>query len=64
MKDTKQNLIRVIEGLPVEKLEVLYRFAEWLDEDNNLSPRELKAILQGKEQFKKGEYVFLEEIRR
>ena len=64
MSPTKQNLIKVIGELPIEKLRALFYFAEWLYEAENLTPEELKALTRGKEQFKKGEYVFFKDIKR
>ena len=35
----------------------------WLNEEENFSPEEIITLARGKEQFKKGEYVFFEDLR-
>ena len=64
MNAVKSDLIKVLDELPAEKLRALLYFAEWLSETDIISYDELLALKAGKEQFKKGECVFFEDIRR
>ncbi|MGC9314580.1 MAG: hypothetical protein ACP5G4_02995 [bacterium] len=62
MKSTQKEILSIFDELTPEKKQALLYFAEWLSEEDELTPEEILALARGKEQFAKGEYVFLEDI--
>jgi len=64
MKSTQKEILSIFDELTPEKKQALLYFAEWLSEEDELSPEEILALARGKEQFTKGEYVFLDDIKR
>ena len=64
MKSKQKEILSIFDGLSPEKKQALLYFAEWLSEEDELSSEETLALACGKEQFTKGEYVFLEDIKR
>ena len=64
MSSTKQNIIDIFDELPPGKRKVLLYFAEWLSEENELTPEELLTLSRGKKQFEDGDYVFFEDVKR
>ena len=64
MFSTKQSIIDILDELPPGKRKALFYFAEWLSEENELTPEELLAPSRGKKQFEKGDYAFFEDIKR
>ncbi len=60
----KKEFLTVLEDMPQEKINILLRFAEWLSEDDELTPEEMTALSRGEEQFDRGDYVFFSEIKR
>jgi hypothetical protein len=63
MEPTRQSILEILDNLPPEKTKALFYFAEWLNEEEELSPEEIIALARGKEQFKKGEFAFFEDLR-
>lgn len=64
MSSVKQELTGVLDELSNEKLKMLWYFARFLIETDELSPEEITALNRGMGQFEKGEYVLFDEIRR
>ncbi len=64
MDAVKEEFLTVLEEMPQEKINILLRFAEWLSEEDELTPDEMAALSKGEEQFDKGEYVFFSDIKR
>ena len=64
MDVTRQSIINILDDLPPEKTKALFYFAEWLQEEDEITPNEIVALARGRDQFKKGEYVFFEDVKR
>ncbi len=64
MKSPQKEILSIFDELTPEKKQALLYFAEWLSEEDELSPEEILSLARGKEQFTKGEYVFLDDIKR
>ena len=64
MSSVKQELTGVLDELSNEKLKMLWYFAQFLTETDELSAKEIAALNRGVEQFEKGEHVLFDEIRR
>ena len=64
ISDVKQELTDVLDELSNEKLKLLWLFAKFLMETDELGREEIAALNRGIEQFEKGEYVLFDEIKR
>jgi len=64
VNSVKQELTGVLDELSNEKLKMLWYFAQFLMETDELGAEEIAALNRGMEQFEKGEYVRFDEIRR
>lgn len=60
VKETK----KLVDQIPAERLVVAKVFLEWLREDATLSKSELKKVLQGENEIKKGQYLAWRKIAR
>lgn len=60
VKETK----KLVEQIPAERLVVAKIFLEWLREDNTLSKSNLKKVLQGEDEIRKGQYLAWRKIAR
>ena len=64
MNSLKQELLGVLDELSNDKIKILWYFAQFLKETDELSLDEITALNKGIEQFEKGEFVAFDGIRR
>ena len=63
MKNNLAETKNILEKLPEEKIKIARLFVEWLGEEN-LSEKELKAILAGEKEIEQGKCVPWRSIAR
>jgi|YelNatPaOPRAMG01_1025707.scaffolds.fasta_scaffold311996_2 hypothetical protein len=64
MKIEKKKLDAVLERLSEDKTEIVFKFAEWLSEDDELTSKEVDLLRKAENQIKRGEYVEWRKIKR
>ena len=64
MKIEKKKLDAVLERLSEDKTEIVFKFAEWLSEDDELTSKEVDLLRKAENQTKRGEYVEWRKIKR
>ncbi|MDD5189870.1 MAG: hypothetical protein PHE50_02375 [Dehalococcoidales bacterium] len=65
MTTTKQDLKRVVGELSEDESRILLKFAEWLRaQKDDLTKNELAILQRGKEQIRKGEFVWWRDVKR
>mgnify|MGYP001586762034 CR=1 FL=1 len=65
MSATKQELEKVVGQLSEDESRILLRFAEWLlDQEEQLTEKEIAILHRGERQIQKGDFVWWRDVKR